>query len=255
MQLVDSHCHLHSTDYKQGIDQVYESARKVGVNKLICVGTDVEDSKLAISFAKDHEGTWSTVGIHPHEADRFIGDQSALDELASLASADRVVAIGECGLDYFYNHSAKRSQQEILKYQIELAIKYQLPLAFHIRNAFDDFWPIFDSYSKLRGIVHSFTDNQSNLTKAIDRGLFIGVNGISTFTKNQQQISMYKQIPLANLILETDAPYLTPVPFRGMICESKHIKVIADFLADLRGETPEEIANWTTKNANLLFSI
>jgi len=254
MQLVDTHCHIHSNDYKLDINKVYRDAKEAGVDKLICVGTDLADSKLAIEFANKHLSTWSSIGIHPHKADKYV-DNKLLEEFASLASSDKVVAIGECGLDYFYNHSSKKSQEKILRYQIELAIKHKLPLIFHVRNGFDDFWPILDSYPKIRGVLHSFTDDQTNLDKAIERGLFIGVNGIATFSKDLDQIEVYKQIPLANLLLETDAPYLTPTPFRGMICEPKHVKIIAGFLAKLRGETSGVIANQTSENAKLLFRI
>jgi TatD DNase family protein len=142
-----------------------------------------------------------------------------------------------------------------LKFQIELAIEHSLPLIFHVRDAFDDFWSILDKYPALTGVVHSFTDSITNLNIAINRGYMIGVNGISTFTKNPDQIEMYKQIPISSLVLETDSPYLTPAPFRGIICEPKHIKVVADFLVKLRGETLENLANQTTKNAKILFRI
>ena len=255
MHLIDTHCHIHSSDYQLDANEVYVSAQDSGVNRLICIGTDLEDSKLAVAFAGKHENVWSSIGIHPHEADKFVNRRELLNEFSQLVSAEKVVAIGECGLDYFYNHSSKESQVEILKYQIELAVEHNLPLSFHVREAYDDFWPIVDRYTKLRGVLHSFTDSQANLSKAIERGLFIGVNGIATFTKNEQQIAMYKQIPLTNLMLETDSPYLTPVPFRGMICEPKYIKVVADFLANLRGETSEAVANQTTINARALFEI
>ncbi|HUY53407.1 MAG TPA: TatD family hydrolase [Candidatus Dormibacteraeota bacterium] len=254
MQIVDSHCHIHSPEYEFDINQVYQSAHELGVDKFICIGTDLADSRLAVNFAISHDNTWSSVGIHPHEADKF-NDRQQWAELTALASMEKVVAIGECGLDYHYNHSSKKSQREILEFQMNLAVEQRLPMSFHVRDAFDDFWPIFDNFRGVRGVLHSFTDSVSNLSKAIDRGLFIGVNGISTFTKDQSQIDMYKQIPLANLILETDAPYLTPAPFRGMMCEPKHIKVIADFLVGLRGETLEDIVSQTTKNVNLLFRI
>ncbi len=254
MQLIDSHCHIHSPEYQFDIEQVYQSAYQSGVNKFICIGTDLVDSLQAVNFAISHDNTWSSVGIHPHEADKF-NNLHKLTELEKLAAMNKVVAIGECGLDYHYSHSSKKSQREILEFQIDLAIKQQLPMSFHVREAFEDFWPIFDNFRGVRGVLHSFTDSQANLAMAVDRGLFIGVNGIATFTKDHGQLDMYKQIPLTNLILETDAPYLTPVPFRGMMCEPKHIKVVADFLVDLRGEALEDIADRTTKNVNSLFKI
>lgn len=255
MQLVDTHCHIHSEDYPVDITEVYASSRKVGVDKIVCVGTDLEDSKLAVEFANKHDNTWASIGIHPHEADKYIGKQKLLDEFTDLASSKKVIAVGECGLDYFYNHSDKDSQKALLKFQIELAVKHNLPLIFHVRNAFDDFWATINNYPNIRGVVHSFTDSEANLKVAVEKSFMIGVNGISTFTKNPDQIKMYKDIPLMSLVLETDAPYLTPAPFRGMICEPKHIKVIADFLVKLRGENSEELAKQTSKNVNLLFGV
>jgi TatD DNase family protein len=255
MTLVDTHCHIHSEDYPVDIKEVYTSAKQLGVDKIICVGTDLEDSKLAIEFAANHDDTWASIGIHPHEANKYVDKPELLEEFARLATSKKVIAVGECGLDYFYNHSDKQSQKQLLIFQLELAKKHNLPLIFHVRNAFDDFWPILDNYPGIRGVLHSFTDDQANLELALNKNLMIGVNGISTFTKNPDQIKMYKDIPLASLVLETDAPYLTPAPFRGMICEPKHIKVIADFLVNLRGESSEELAKQTSNNVNLLFGV
>ncbi|HSE61871.1 MAG TPA: TatD family hydrolase [Candidatus Saccharimonadales bacterium] len=165
----------------------------------------------------------------------------------------KIVAIGECGLDYFYNHSDKHDQEAALRAQIELAIAHDLPLIFHVREAFDDFWPIFDSYKGLRGVLHSFTDSQANLAKALERDLFIGVNGIMTFTKEQSQLDMARAIPLTKLLLETDAPFLTPVPFRGRVNEPAHVRLVAEFMAHLRGEPLAELANHTSANAQSLF--
>jgi TatD DNase family protein len=253
--LVDTHCHIHSEDYPIDINEVYVSAKQATVNKLICVGTDLSDSKIAVEFSNNHDNTWASIGIHPHEANKYVNKTKLLAEFSDLATSKNVVAVGECGLDYFYNHSDKDSQKKLLKFQIEVAIKNNLPLIFHVRNAFNDFWPILDSYPNIRGVVHSFTDSQQNLDKALSKGLMIGVNGICTFTKVPDQIKMYKHIPLSSLVLETDSPYLTPAPFRGMICEPKHIKVIADFIVKLRGGSLEELAKQTSKNVNLLFGV
>ena len=178
-----------------------------------------------------------------------------LKEFSELATQPKVVAIGECGFDFYYNHSPKEAQIEVLKFQIELALEHNLPLVFHVREAFDDFWPLFDSYRGVRGVLHSFTDSKENLDKALERDLYIGVNGIATFAKNPAQLDVYRAIPLQKLLLETDAPFLTPTPYRGTINEPKRVGTVADFVADLRGENRENLSAATTSNAQTLFGI
>jgi len=273
-ELVDTHCHIQSADNSLGEratrelwskdggqtgDSLVQAAIESGVTKLICVGCDVSDSQLAIDFAKSRANCWASIGVHPHEAQNYAHNQRRLDQFAALASAPKVVAVGECGLDYFYGHSPRADQVTILKYQIELALAHDLPLIFHVREAFADFWPIFDIYhtsgQKVRGVLHSFTDNQTNLDEALKRGLYIGVNGIATFVKDPAQRAVYRSIPLANLMLETDAPYLTPSPYRGTINGPKHVLTIANFLSDLRSEAVSTLATSTTANAQHLFGI
>jgi TatD DNase family protein len=136
-----------------------------------------------------------------------------------------------------------------------VAKQHSLPLSFHVREAFDDFWPIFESYQGLRGVLHSFTDSEANLARALDHGLYIGVNGIATFTNNEAQLVIYRTIPQQRLLLETDAPFLTPKPFRGKVCEPKHVMLTAEFLADLRQKSLVELAEATTANAKQLFNL
>lgn len=272
MELVDTHCHIQSAGQGNGErttrelwaksdltgGEIVENAEKVGVSKLICVGCELDDSKLAIEFVKNRPNCWCSIGIHPHEAKDYAGNSEKLAEFAALVAKPKIVAIGECGLDYFYNHSPKEAQIEILKFQLELALKSNLPVTFHVREAFDDFWPVFESFSdkqKIRGVLHSFTDNQANLERAIAHGLFIGVNGIATFAKDPGQLAMYKAIPLENLLPETDSPFLAPVPLRGSVNQPMNVKIVAEFLSDLRGESLEKIASATTKNAEGLFKL
>lgn len=270
-ELVDTHCHIQSIGLKYGerstrelwakapdlvADDVVAEAAKHGVTRMICVGCDLEDSELAVEFVKSRENCWASIGLHPHEAQHFAGDRAKLDQFAALATDEKVIAIGECGFDFFYNHSPKEAQVEILKFQLNLAVKHNLPLIFHVREAFDDFWPIFDEYAgKIRGVLHSFTDSKANLERAIERGLYIGVNGIATFAKDELQLEVYRTIPLGNLLLETDAPFLTPTPYRGSINEPKRVGTVADFLAELRGENRQQLAETTTANAKHLFGI
>jgi TatD DNase family protein len=236
-------------------DTLVGCAAEMGVDRLLCVGCDLQDSRLAIDFVSKHENSWASIGIHPHEGKEYAGKNELLEQFAALATKPKVVAVGECGFDFYYNHSPKEAQTEILRFQFELAIKHDLPMIFHVREAFDDFWPIFDSYQGVRGVLHSFTDSEANLRMALDRGLYVGVNGISTFAKDPEQIAMYKAIPLENLLLETDAPFLTPTPYRGRINQPQHVLTIAEHLATLREQSLEAISEATTRNARELFRI
>lgn len=274
LSLFDTHCHIHEMVrhitpvydkwHGDGVERTPEaviaSAKQDGVERMLCVGTSLEDSKLAKEFVSGREGLWATIGIHPHEASEHQSSE-AKKQFAGLLEdgpkTGKIVAIGECGLDYFYSYSPREAQIELLKFQIELALEHDLPLSFHVREAFDDFWPVFESYRgvHIRGVLHSFTDNLKNLERAAQHGLYFGVNGIATFAKYESQLVTYRTIPQRLLLLETDAPFLTPVPFRGKVCEPKHVRVTAQFLADLREENLEDLAVVTTANARALLKV
>jgi TatD DNase family protein len=272
VELVDTHCHIQSAGLGSGGerltrelwakssgltgDGMVDTASEAGVTRMICVGCDLEDSRLAIDFAGRHESCYASAGIHPHEAKDYL-DEGRQQKFAALTAGPKVMAIGECGLDYHYGHSSKDDQLKVLKFQIELALNAGLPLIFHVREAFDDFWPLFDEYagSGIRGVVHSFTDSAANMDKALERGLYVGVNGIATFAKNPDQVAVYRSLPSDRMVLETDAPFLTPTPYRGTINEPKRLGAVADFLADLRGEELSYLAATTTRNARELFGI
>lgn len=255
MEFIDTHCHIHFPDYQLDADEVRLEAAAEGVGQLICVGCTLPDSRGAVEYAARHEGVWASIGLHPHEGSIYVHDHESLQAFRSLAAKPKVVAIGECGLDYYYEHSSKEDQKKLLRFQLDLASEHNLPLIFHIRDAFDDFWPIFDGYTGLRGVVHSFTAGTAEAEQIVSRGLYIGLNGIMTFTKNQAQLEAAKAVPLDKLLLETDAPFLTPVPFRGKICQPKHVRVTGEFLSGLRGESLEKLAAATTTNARRLFKI
>jgi TatD DNase family protein len=258
IEFVDTHAHVHFDDYGLDADETLDSAHAKGVTRVIEVGCTLHDSKNGVKMAERRDGVWASVGIHPHEARDFLALTNGKQEFSELlhdAKRKKIVAIGETGLDFYYNHSPKAQQIELLKFQLELAGKHDLPLIFHVRDAFDEFWPVFDRFPGLRGVVHSFTATKAELDKALARGLYIGLNGIMTFTKVPAQLEMAQAVPADRLVLETDAPYLTPKPFRGTICMPEHVIVTAKFLADLRGETLENFATQTTQNAIKLFNL
>ncbi len=252
MQCIDTHCHIHDTEfYHDSREEVYQESRSAGV-VMLCVGTDTRSSREAVEFAHAHEGCYAVVGIHPHEA-----KDNAVDDIRALLQAHRhdIVGIGEIGLDYFYEHSPRQVQQQLLREQLLLATELNVPVSFHVRDAFDDFWPIFDEFTGVRGVMHSFTDTQENLEKSLARGLYIGVNGISTFTKDEAQLKLFSNLPLENVVLETDAPFLTPKPFRGKMNTPAYVELVVQHQAALKGVSPDEVARQTTANARELFGI
>lgn len=252
MQFIDTHCHIHESSFAFEPNETIARAKAAGVKKLIVVGTSASDSVSTAAFAAEHENVWASIGLHPHEAK--LG-KDAFDDLAMLVDKPKIVAIGECGLDYFYNHSPKTDQIKALEFQMQLAKDHNLPMIFHVRDAFDDFWPVFDRFKGLRGVIHSFTATTTELDQALVRGLYIGLNGIMTFTKDESQLKAAKKVPLGNLLLETDAPFLTPVPVRGTVNEPKNVVLTAEFLSNLRGESLSQVAEATSQNAQKLFGI
>lgn len=254
-EFVDTHCHVHFADYELDPEVVIADALEAGVTRMICVGCTLADSKRGVDLAAKHRSIWASIGVHPHEAKFYVENEKALQELRDLARKPRVVAVGEIGLDYYYNNSPKEDQARLLRYQLELAQEHNLPVIFHVREAFDDFFAILSDFKGVTGVIHSFTADKAILDKCIERGLYIGLNGIMTFTKDQSQLDAAKAVPLDRLLLETDAPFLTPVPFRGTICQPKHVVSTAEFLSDLRQERLEELAVATTQNALTLFRL
>lgn len=261
MKFIDSHCHIHDLEFFsfKEVEIALECAIEAGVAEILCAATSLEDSRAAIAFAKKHpKNCWSMVGIHPHEASKLSEKEIAvhLNELEELASDPKVVVVGECGLDFYYNDRSDLlyKQTQLLSGQLEIAKKHNLPVSFHVREAFDDFWPIYDQF-KVKGVLHSFTDRPVHLKKALERGLFIGVNGIATFTSHEWQKDMFRTIALENVVLETDSPFLTPKPRRGTINTPENVIYITEFMAELRGEDARTIADITTRNARKLFRI
>jgi TatD DNase family protein len=269
MEFFDTHCHIHEIlenttpvheKWVKGgitdIEPVLADAKAAGVTRAICVGTTAIDSELAIECVEKRDNLWASIGIHPHEAQDHLNNPEKLQLFESLVTKNKVVAIGECGLDFYYNHSPKEAQIEVLKFQLDLAHKYNLPVIFHVRDAFSEFWPVLDEYEGLTGVIHSFSSTKHDVEAILSRkGLYVGLNGIMTFTKREEQLDAAKVIPLQRLLLETDAPFLTPMPYRGTICQLKHVRTTAEFLADLRGESLQDLAEATTVNAQKLFKV
>lgn len=256
MELTDTHCHPFFPKLAARAEQVIADARAAGVTKIIAVGTSLADSGKALDFAGRFGNVWASIGVHPHEAENFLADKTADKQLRELLNkSSNMVAIGEIGLDYYKNPSSKEAQLELLRRQIEMTKDMGLPYVFHVRDAWEDFWKTVDAYPGLTGVVHSFSSGTKQLKKALDRGFYIGLNGIMTFTKDESQLLAARNVPAERLLLETDAPFLAPEPYRGQVCEPKHVRAVAEFLARLRAQPLEELAAQTTANADKLFKL
>ena len=260
LRLIDSHCHVHDTEFfADNREELYQQTIAAGIG-MICVGTDQRSSRQAVEFAASRDWVWAAVGVHPHDSKDGWGDVERL--LKARAEDSPIVAIGEIGLDYYYNHSPRDVQIQALEAQLQLAIDYDLPVSFHIRDGaagqisvWDDFWPIFDNFHDLRGVLHSFTDTRLNLDKGFARGLYVGLNGISTFTKDQAQRELFASIPLERLLLETDAPFLTPKPFRGKLNKPEYVELVAKYWAAERKLVLRELEKAATDNTVKLFGL
>lgn len=251
MQLIDTHAHPHMEGYGMSPEEFFAHAEAAGVEQVVCVGTDADDSQQAITFAREH-GCAASAGLHPHSAEAYEWD---FPRIRDLLPQDEIVAIGECGLDYYYENSPREAQAEALHAQINLAKRHDLPLIFHVRDAYNDFLEILDAHRHVRGIVHSFTGDVATMRACLERDLLIGLNGIVTFAKDEGLREVVRVLPLERMVLETDAPFLTPYPYRGKINHSAHVEAIVEFISTVREEPAEIIARETTQNARRMLNI
>lgn len=249
MYLIDSHCHLHDREFfsDEQAETMLKNATSRNVRQIICIGTTHEDSLKAQEFTESHPNVFWTYGIHPESAGK---DAIQLD-----SRSEKLVAIGEVGLDYHYKDYDKIAQAKLLEEAISLAIKLDLPCSFHVRDALPDFFSIARNFSNLKpSVLHSFSDSKENLEYALDNGFYIGINGLATFAELSCYVDIGPDI-LSRVILETDAPFLTPPPNRGKINEPGNIADIAKWLSMKLGVSEAQVAEETTKNVRNIFNL
>ncbi len=253
--LVDSHCHLDFPDYAGQVDAVVERASAAGVGVCVSIGTELKRFPGVRAVAEKFPNVWCSVGVHPHESEKEQLDGEAV--LVSEAAHPKVVGIGETGLDYYYEHSPRQPQQANFHFHIAAARKTGLPVIVHTRDADDDTIAILrDEMGKgaFTGLIHCFTGTQKLADAALEMGLYISVSGIATFKNSQALRDVIKSVPLDRLLVETDAPFLAPVPHRGKTNEPAFVVHTAKMLAELKGVSPDELAATTTGNFFRLFS-
>ena len=250
--LTDSHCHLFYDEILQDIDNVFVRSKKLGVNRFICVGTNINDSLLSLDISKKFENVFCSAGVHPHDSQNV--DKDYIQQIELMMKSKKMIAVGEIGLDYFRNISSKKIQIKVFHELLQLADNIKKPIIFHNRDADKDIIDTLSSYPNVIGVSHCFSSTLSTAKKLLDMGYYISFSGNLTF-KNSALPSVAKYLPLNRLLVETDSPYLSPEPFRGKSNEPGRTRYVAEKLAEIHNISFESIANQTTKNINKLFSI
>ncbi len=259
MILVDSHCHIDGEQFDEDRDAVVARAREAGVVAMLNIGTGdpaSDDFRRAVAVAEKYENVYAAVGVHPHDAKLY--DDAAEDHLIELATSDKVIAWGEIGLDYYYEHSSREVQRDVFRRQIRTARKLDLPILIHSRDADDETVEILTaecSYDGFRGIMHCFGGTPEMAETLIELGFLISFAGNVTFKKADNLRNAARVVPLDKLLIETDCPFLTPVPFRGKRNEPSFVFHTAQFLADFYRVSVEDLAESTTANFVRFFGI
>jgi len=258
-RLVDTHCHLVLPEMAGDIPQVMERARRAGVTSVVVPGVDVETSRRAVDLAEATPGVYAAVGLHPHYAEAW--SARARMELKALCASPRVVAIGEIGLDYYRNLAPADAQRQAFRSQLELASEVGRPVIVHSREAMGDILAALEGWlatspgegSRPIGVLHAYAAGPDEARRAIELGLMLGVAGPITYPKADRLRQIVAGVPLSSLVVETDAPYMTPAPYRGRRNEPAHVALVAAGLATARSRDPGDVAAATSSNAARLF--
>ena len=250
MVLIDSHIHLDSKDYSEALPLLIYNAISSGVDMMITPGTTIESSKNCVNIANEYDGVFAAVGVHPHDADNAEADY--ISSLKELAGEKSVVAIGEIGLDFNKNYSSPEAQSEIFRSQIKLAQELDLPMIIHNRDSDELMEEILLSEGYFKGVIHCYTGGLEFAKKLVEMGFLLGFTGIATFGVRELE-EVIKWVPPNRLLVETDGPYMTPVPHRGKRNEPSYVLHVAEKIAELKDISLEELADLTTKNCLNLF--
>ena len=250
--LTDTHCHLYYDSIKKEIQAVLARAEEQGVSRFICVGTNLDDSKECQILSEKHENIFFSAGIHPHDSKNV--SKKYLQQIRDFVQYDKMIAVGEMGLDYFRDFSPKGLQIKIFREQLGLAQELNKPVIFHNRDADEDVIKILSEFPEVIGVAHCFSSNLDTARVFLEMGFYISFSGNLTF-KNSLLPEVAKEIPLNKIMVETDSPFLSPVPFRGKPNEPGRTLFVAKKLAEIHELTLEEIAEKTSENAAKLFNL
>lgn len=252
--MIDTHVHLDDPRYDKDREEIIKGLSDWGVKKIINIGADMESTKKSVELADKYENIYAAIGVHPHDA-KTMKDKD-FDTLRELSKHPKVVAIGEIGLDYYYDHSERAVQKEIFERQILLAKELDMPIVIHSRDAAKDTLDIIKKHiDGLRGEMHCYSYSLEIMREYVKMGFYIALGGVVSFNNARVAKEVAREVPIDYLLLETDSPYLTPHPFRGKRNEPGYVKFVAEKIAEIRNMDIDEIINATTKNAKRLFNI
>ena len=251
--LIDTHVHLNAKQFNDTLEEVIQRALENEVSKMIVIGYDNETNKKAIELAESYDFIYATVGFHPTEAIHITTQDK--DHLITLLEHPKVVGIGECGLDFYWDKEHINTQIELFKWHIDQSIKFNLPLSIHMRDSSEATYRVLSEYQNLKGIMHCYSGSPEMAQSFVDLGLHISLGGPVTFKNGHKPKEVARTVPFEKLLIETDAPYLSPHPFRGQQNEPSRIKLIAESIAEIKGISYNEVAIQTTRNAMDLFNI
>jgi len=254
MAIFDTHAHYDSRGFKADRDEVLAALPEAGVALVVNPGCDVESSRIAIALAEKYPHIYAAVGIHPSDCDDCT--EADIETLRRMAAHEKVVAIGEIGLDYYWKDNAPREfQEKVFRWQIELALELDLPVIVHDREAHGDTMRILWDYPQVRGVIHCFSGSPEMAAEFVKRGWYIGFDGPVTYKNAAKAPEVVAAVPLEQIVVETDAPYLTPVPFRGKRNDSRKLPYVIEKLAEWKGVSTEEMERITFENGKRLYGM
>lgn len=252
--MIDSHCHLADRQFARDLDAVLERAKSAGITQMVCIADDLKEGEQCLRIAEKYDHIFCTIGVHPHHAKHWKSeDASKLESL--LQSSKKVVALGEIGLDYHYDNSPRDVQQAVLSEQLRIAQKLEFPVVIHNRDSISDLMEIIAKHPPKKAVLHCCTEKWEDVCEWVERGYMLSFTGIATYPKSEEIRETIRHTPLTQLMIETDAPYLAPVPHRGKRNEPAYVREVALLVAELHGRSLEEIDKQTTRNTVEFFSL